>query len=88
MSNASKNFHILAISLSVLIILIVQQNYFSDLYPAVFRFFSKTILFVYIYLLSIHTPKGNRWLHLMQQWNFRKFHCSINCSICQPYCSC
>jgi len=31
MSNAAKNFHILAISLSVLIILIVQQNYFSDL---------------------------------------------------------
>jgi len=35
MSNAAKNFNILAISLSVLIIiLIVQQNYFSDLYLA------------------------------------------------------
>jgi len=35
MSNAVKNFDILATSLSVLhIILIVQQNYFSDLYPA------------------------------------------------------
>jgi len=32
MSNAAKNFDILATSLSVLtIILIVQQNYFSDL---------------------------------------------------------
>jgi len=35
MSNAAKNFDILVTSLSVLhIILIVQQNYFSDLYPA------------------------------------------------------
>jgi len=33
MSNAVKNFDILA-TLSVLIILIVQQNYFSDLYLA------------------------------------------------------
>jgi len=33
MNNAAKNFDILATSLSVLIILIVQQNYFSDLYP-------------------------------------------------------
>jgi len=36
MSNVAKNFDILAIDLSVLhnlIILIVQQNYFSDLYP-------------------------------------------------------
>jgi len=35
MSNVAKNFDILATSLSVLlIILIVQQNYFFDLYPA------------------------------------------------------
>jgi len=35
MSNAAKNFDILATGLSVLhiIILIIQQNYFSDLYP-------------------------------------------------------
>jgi len=33
MNNAAKNFDVLATSLSVLIILIVQQNYFSDLYP-------------------------------------------------------
>jgi len=33
MSNTAKNFDILATSLSVLIILIVRQNYFSDLYP-------------------------------------------------------
>jgi len=32
MSNAAKNFDILAISFYI--ILIVQQNYFSDLYPA------------------------------------------------------
>jgi len=34
MSNAAKNFNILATGLNVLHILIVQQNYFSDLYPA------------------------------------------------------
>jgi len=36
MSDAAKSFDILAISstLIILIILIVQQNYFSDLYPA------------------------------------------------------
>jgi len=34
MSNAAKNFEVPATSLSILIILIVQQNYFSDLYPA------------------------------------------------------
>jgi len=34
MNNAAKNFEILAISLSVLHILIIQQNYFFDLYPA------------------------------------------------------
>jgi len=34
MSNAAKNFDILAISLSVKIILIIQQNYSSDLYRA------------------------------------------------------
>jgi len=34
MSNAAKNFDVLATSLSVLIILTVQQNYFSDLYSA------------------------------------------------------
>jgi len=33
MSNAAKSFDSLATSLSVIIILIVQQNYFSDLYP-------------------------------------------------------
>jgi len=35
MSNAAKNFDILATSLSVLyiIIMMVQQNYFSGLYP-------------------------------------------------------
>jgi len=34
MSNASKSFDVLATSLSVLrIILIIQQNYFSDVYP-------------------------------------------------------
>jgi len=39
-SNAANNFDILAISLSVL------QNYFSNLYPAKIRFFSKTVLSV------------------------------------------
>jgi len=35
MSNAQKNFDVLATDLSVyIIIFIVQQNYFSDLYPA------------------------------------------------------
>jgi len=33
-SNATKNFDILATDLSYIIILIVQQNYFSDLYSA------------------------------------------------------
>jgi len=48
MSNAAKNFDILATNLSVLynFILIVQQNYFSDLYPANFRSFRKTVLSV------------------------------------------
>jgi len=34
MSNATKNFDILAIWAFHIIIFIVQQNYFSDLYPA------------------------------------------------------
>jgi len=38
MSNAVKNFNILASNLSIFIILIVQQNY-SELYPAkIFKF--------------------------------------------------
>jgi len=34
MSNAAKNFDSLATNLFYIIILIIQQNYFSDLYPA------------------------------------------------------
>jgi len=34
MSNVAKNFGTLATSLNSIIILMVQQNYFSDLYPA------------------------------------------------------
>jgi len=34
MSNEAKNFDILATSLNIPHNLIVQQNYFSDLYPA------------------------------------------------------
>jgi len=44
MSNTAKNFNVLATSLFCIIILIVQQNYFSDLYSAKsFRSFSKTV---------------------------------------------
>jgi len=44
MSNAAKTFDILATILSVLIIMIVQQNYFPGPYPVNFKHFNKTIL--------------------------------------------
>jgi len=34
MSNAAKNFYILIWAFYIIVICIVQQNYFSDLYPA------------------------------------------------------
>jgi len=45
LSNAAKNFEVLATSLSILIILIVQQNYFSGLYPATILDFSAKLFF-------------------------------------------
>jgi len=46
-SNAPKNFDILVIGFYI-IILIIQQNSFSDLYPANFKSFNKIVLFVNI----------------------------------------
>jgi len=56
-SNAAKNFYILATSLSILlsilIILIVQQNYFSDLYlTKLLHVSAKSFFSVYISKLS------------------------------------
>jgi len=60
MNNHVKNFDILATSLSVLHILIVQQNYFSNMYPTkildlsanrFFRALARMCVYLYLYFI-------------------------------------